>query len=202
MNSLHYYYAQAMFPARGTGAPYPPRRRSTICKAPDKDGAGRPKRTVLPLVPIMPTPCVCYHSSTRQGSQSFAGAYQGLRKGGDREHFASLRGYFYETKMLIFLLARCLLSLAPILCIWPVTPSIHLQDEEVPKKYRETVHKGLDLSASTSKDATGKGTTQAAVGHYIGRMALLIEEQNVHKGNTRPTSQGRSIGSGTKANQA
>src|SRR5258705_13774721 len=84
---------------------------------------------------------------------------------------------FMKTKVLIFLLAGGLLALAA----WLVHVPNPMQADEVPEKYRDTVHKGLEyLAKNQHKDGHWEGDGgqhPVAMTGLVG-LALLMENEN------------------------
>jgi hypothetical protein len=93
-----------------------------------------------------------------------------------------------KSKVLFFLLAGCLLALAA----WLVRVPTPAQADEIPEKYRETVHKGLEfLVKSQHKDGhwEGDGGKHPVAMTGLAGIALLME---------RNPPSGRGIGGGER----
>ena len=86
-----------------------------------------------------------------------------------------------KTKLLFLLLASCLVTLAA----WLVRAPKPAQANEVPEKYRDTVHKGLEyLVKHQCKDGHWEGDDgkHPVAMTALAGMALLMEGSNLHEG--------------------
>ena len=91
-----------------------------------------------------------------------------------------------KTKILFFLLASCLLALA----VWFVHVPNPTEADDVPEKYRDTVHEGLEyLVKNQFKDGHWEGDDgkhPVAMTGLAG-LALLMERNIEHEDGRRPT---------------